>query len=283
MIDIKKIESRRLSTFLTNHCFINYGEFATVEEFLEYREWARARDLPILVLGNGSNVLFTRFQVRTLVLKNRLEAKMEILSAGVVKASSSLSIMRILKYCERESLDSFYYLASVPATVGGAIAMNAGSASETIFDFLESVTYWDGESIVVKPATELIRTHRMTDFTGRTDKLIIEAVFRFPARKLESSEIQKRVKWCHDNQDLSAPNCGSVFRECDRRIMKKVRWIVPWGIHIPFFFAQYSRKVNNWIICRNKSSWPIVFLIRIVQLIHRAFGSKAIPEIVEVD
>lgn len=208
---------------------------------------------------------------------------MEILDAGVIKASSSLSIMRILKYCERESLDSFYYLASVPATVGGAIAMNAGGAGETIFDFLESVTYWDGEKIVEKPAAELERAHRKTDFTGRTDRLIIDAVFRFPAKKLESSEIQSRVKWCHEYQDLSAPNCGSVFRECDRGIIKVARWFPPWGIKIPFVRTQFSRKVNNWIICRNQSSWPIVCLIRFVQWIHWSVGKKAIPEIIEVD
>lgn len=283
MIEVKSITSSKLSTFRTSHVFQHYGEFSTLDEFRDFREWARNHDVPIVILGNGSNILFTKSKIRSLVLKNRLNAEMKVIGSGRIEASSSLSIMRILHYCERNSLDSFYFLASVPATVGGAIAMNAGMAKETIFDFVESVTFIEGEMVVTLPSEEIQRQHRKTMFTGATDKLILSAVFRFPERTLEQSEIKKRIAWCHENQDLSAPNCGSVFRECDRNIMKRARWLLPWGIRIPFFLAQYSRKVNNWIICRNRRSWPIVCLIRIVQLWHRLHGKRAVPEVIEVD
>lgn len=283
MTKVRSIVTRRLSTFRTEHQFAHYGEIYDIDDFRFFRKWAMERNLPLLILGNGSNILFKRFKIETLVLRNRIEARMEVLDSGTIYATSSLSIMPILKYCERNSLDSFYFLASVPATVGGAIAMNAGGAQETIFDFLDTVTYLDGENICTRAATEIYHSHRQTLFSGITDKLILSATFRFPARVLDQSEIRNRIEWCHKNQDLSAPNCGSVFRECDRVIMKRVRWLVPCGIRIPYFLTQYSRKVNNWIICRNKRSWPIVVLIRLVQFIHWILGKKAIPEIVEVD
>ena len=72
MVEVKTLESDRLSTFRTAHRFMHYGEFTTVNEFREFRSFARERDLPILVLGNGSNVLFTRGRIRSLVLLNRL-------------------------------------------------------------------------------------------------------------------------------------------------------------------------------------------------------------------
>lgn len=283
MVEIKQFESNSLSTFRTQHSYLRYGEFRTVEEFIEYRKWARERALPLFILANGSNTLFKRRKVRTLVLRNRLEPWMNVLDDERVEVSSSISVMRILRYCERHGLDSFYFLASVPATVGGAVAMNAGMAQETVLDFLESVTYLEGIHLVTKLNGALERGHRQTMFTGIQDRLIVSAVFRFPQRQFEESEIRKRIDWCHDHQDLSAPNCGSVFRDCNRNIMKRVRWLVPWGIRFPLFRAQFSRKVNNWIICRNKHSWPIVLLIRAVQLIHWLLGKCARTEVIEVD
>lgn len=284
MVEVKRLNSDRLSTFRTQHDFLRVGEFRTVEEFLEYRAWAKANAAAILILGNGSNILFKRRRIRTLVLRNRIEPSMKDLGDGRVEASSSLPVMAILKHCEKHSLDSFYFLASVPATVGGAVAMNAGlGAGGTIFDFIESVTFLEGDELRTLPAEQMERRHRQTMFTGVHDRLIVSATFRFPTRRLDESEIRKRIAWCHANQDLSAPNCGSVFKEHFAPIVRKARGLPPFGVRVPFFGAQFSRKVNNWIICRNSSSWPIVFLIRVVQALHRLAGKRAVVELIEVE
>lgn len=283
MTEITRIISDRLSTYRTKHEFLHYGEFRTPDEFIEYRKWAHEHAVRIIILGNGSNVLFKRRKIGTLVLKNHLQSKMEILGEGRIKVSSSLPIMKILKYCEQNALDSFYCMASVPATVGGAIAMNAGSTHETVFDFLDSITYFDGDEIKEINNDELERSHRKTMFTGIQDRLILSATFSFPHRNMEESEIDKRIEWSHKHQDLSAPNCGSVFRDFNRPIYRWVRRLFPVGMSTPFFRAQFSKVVNNWIINRNHRSWPIVFMIRLVQFIHRITGKQAILELIEVD
>jgi UDP-N-acetylmuramate dehydrogenase len=284
MIEVKRLETHRLSTFRTRHDFLRVGEFRTVEEYLEYRTWARENGVSVFILGNGSNTLFTRRRIRTLILRNRIEPRMEDLGDGRLKASSSLPVMAMLKHCEQNSLDSFYFLASVPATVGGALAMNAGEgAGGTIYDFVESLTYLQDDELRCVPAERIERSHRQTMFTGLHDRLIVEATFRFPPRRLERSEIRKRIAWCIAHQDLSASNCGSVFKQYSSAIVRRARGLPPAGISLPFFGAQYSRKVNNWIICRNSSSWPIVVLIRVIQAIHRLIGRRAVLELIEVD
>jgi len=60
--------------------------------------------------------------------------------------SSSVPLTDVLKYCYENSLDSFYYLSSVTATIGGALAMNAGRGSRhgiSIYDFVERVTFFE--------------------------------------------------------------------------------------------------------------------------------------------
>lgn len=284
MVEVKTLQSNRLSTFRTRHEFLHFGEFRRIEEYLEYRRWANENQVPLFILGNGSNTLFVRRRIRTLVLHNRLKPWMQDLGDGRIEVSSSLRLMRILKHCEQNSLDSFYFLASVPATVGGALAMNAGEgAGGTIYDFVESVTYIDDGQLVTRLNKEIERRHRQTMFTGIHDRLIVSAILRFPERRLEVSEIRKRIDWCHAHQDLSAPNCGSVFRECNRSIVGRVRGLPLLGVRIPLFRTQFSRKVNNWIICKSPSSRPIVFLIRVVQALHRLVGQRATPELIEVD
>jgi UDP-N-acetylmuramate dehydrogenase len=89
-------------------------------------------------------------------------------------------IMTMLKYCRERRLDVPYYLASVPATVGGAIAMNAGRGKEwnkSIFDFLHEVTWVEDGAIRTAKADATCHTHRQTPFVGLHRKLIINGIF----------------------------------------------------------------------------------------------------------
>lgn len=283
MVDVSALDSDKLSTFRTRHRFLHYATFRDAATFRSLCDWAAERALPVYILGNGSNTLFTRHTVRALVLKNAIPEEIRPLGGDRFEITSSTQVMRVLKYCEKQGRDSFYFLASVPATVGGAIAMNAGAGTgATIFDFIEELTYFDGTAEVVLKRDQIDLAHRQTMFTGIQDKLVLRAVFSFPEIEMSESQIRKRAHWARDNQDLASPNCGSVFRECHRPLVARFRFFPPWGIRIPGFRAQYSRRVNNWIICRNSSSRPIVWLIRIVQLAHRLIGKRAIPEIIEV-
>src|SRR5262245_33250199 len=101
MPELQILKTDRLSTFRTHHRLLHYGEFSTVEQFLDYRKLAKERGLPLFILANGSNTLFVRKNVSTLVLRNRLKPWMKALGSGRVEASSSLPVMRLLKHCEK--------------------------------------------------------------------------------------------------------------------------------------------------------------------------------------
>ncbi len=215
MDSVKQLRSAQLSTFRTTHVFENYGEFATAEEYVELVKWGREQGLKSYILGNGSNTLFTKKHIKTLVLKNRLAREMEVLDATRVRVSSAIPITTVLRHCEKSGLDSFYYLASVPATIGGALAMNAGRGrahNMTIYDFVESVTYAENGVIHTINREDIEIDYRQTMFTGIHERLIISAVLRFPHVDDAQGKIRERVLWSKEVQDHSAPNCGSVFR-----------------------------------------------------------------------
>lgn len=278
-VKISPLVSDRLSTFRTHHTFTHYAEFKTVEEFHAQAKWARERRIPLFILGGGSNVLFAKSTINTLILRNRLPRTITKISDGTIEVSSAAPVATVLAWCQERNLDSFYYLASVPATVGGAIAMNAGRGKnngKTIFDYLYSLkVFHDGElRDIVR--SEIPVSHRMTPFTGAKTHLIVSAVFKFPPTDITQGNPRlDRIQWSKDNQDYTAASCGSVFREFNPRVMHFMRGKRLLG-------ASFSSKTLNWILNSGKSPRPIVWLIRATSLLHRLLGKRASLEIIEI-
>jgi UDP-N-acetylmuramate dehydrogenase len=276
---IKSIESNKLSFYRTYHKFENYAEFKNIEEFIFYYQWAKQNKVDFYIIGNGSNTLFGRKKVKTLILKNSLTRDIKPVSAETIKASSSTLIIDLLKYCYDNSLDSFYYLASVPATIGGALAMNAGRGREhnkTIYDFVESVTFFDGSQVRTLKNSEIDRSYRCTIFTGINNFFIISAVFRFPKKLLDENPISARREWSKKNQDYNSPNCGSVFKIYDSKTLEKLK-----GFRVGK--ACFSSKTINWINNYSEESIFIIILIRLAQFLHLVSSKKIALEIIKVD
>ena len=277
---IKSLSTDRLSFYRTKHEFERYGEFFTVEEFVQYCQWAKDNGITAYVLGNGSNTLFGSKKISSLVLKNKLNTDLEPLGEGRLKISSSTQVMDVLKYCYSESLESFYYLSSVPASIGGALAMNAGRGRQqqmTIYDFVETVTFFDFEQNELRTleGCDVVQGYRQTIFTGIQNKLILYATFKFAPISFPTDPILARKKWSKNSQDYSAPNCGSVFKLADYRILRRLE-----GLTIGK--SSFSIKTTNWILNKSKSSFPIKVLISVARALHRFLGKKVELELIVV-
>ncbi|WP_231848430.1 FAD-binding protein [Gloeobacter violaceus] len=278
-MSIVSVESNQLSTFRTTHRFECYGEFKSAEEFMDYCRWADRHGAKVYILGNGSNTLFTRSSVRSLVLKNSLPKTLEPLPDYRLRVSSTVQINEVLNYCGQNSFDSFYYLASVPASIGGALAMNAGRGklhSRTIYDFVESVTFLENGEVKTLANEQITRSYRQTVFTGMTRKLILSAVLQFSPADFASNPLQERRQWAKEHQDNTLPNCGTVFKSACYPIMDRLR-----GLRIGE--AWFSSKTSNWILNKSKSSTPIVTLITITKILHLMALQKVELEVISVD
>jgi len=270
------------STYRTRHYVANYGEFTTAEEFSNYIECARKAGLTPYVLGKGSNTFFTAHNIKSAILKNCLPELLQVVSqtqdSMTLAISSSVTLMKVLRFCREHSLDSFYYLASVPGNIGGSLAMNAGGAKKpplAIYDFVDHVTWWEEGAIKTMATSSIPRSYRATPFTGIHDKLIISAQFTFPRIELLDDPIQKRMQWYRLYQDISGPSCGSVFHTCNGYIMGALK-----RMHFKIFGSQYSSHWANWIVCHSGSHRGIKLLVLMTKMLHMLFGKKAILEIV---
>ncbi len=174
------------STYRTWHHVANFAEFYSVSEFETYIECARNAGLTSYILGKGLNTFFTVRNIKSVVLKNRLPEILKVLdhsrASMTVGISSFVSLIKVLRFCQQHSLDSFYYLFSAPGNIGGSLAMNAGGARNpplTIYDFVDNVTWWESGTMKSMATDAIPRSYRATTFTGIHDKLIVSAQFTF--------------------------------------------------------------------------------------------------------
>jgi len=278
-VHIEGLESNLLSHLKTSHRFEAYSDFTSIEQFLACLEWATSQNREVFILGNGSNTLFIRKKVKSLILKNALPAEIRDLGENRWEISSSVLIMSVLTHCRARSLDSFYFLASLPATIGGALAMNAGRGKAhptlNIYKFVESVTYVEKGKLITKACQEIPRSYRQTPFRGVQSTLIVSAIFRFPPTQFVQDPIVERLKWVKENQDNSAPNCGSVFCEGNLPILNRLK-----GLSL--FKAAYSSRTPNWILNRSSHPMPVRALIWIAIVLHRLTFKKIDLELIPV-
>ena len=98
--------------------------------------WARAREVPVAVVGRGSNLLVSDEGFRGLVL--RLVGRLTAISARGTDlwCGGGASLPRAVQRAAAHGLEGLEWGASIPGTVGGAVAMNAGAHAGELAEVL---------------------------------------------------------------------------------------------------------------------------------------------------
>ena len=101
----------------------------------------------LLALGAGSNLLIAdgvlnRISVRMAPEKQIRVLQVEDAGSALLQVSAGLSLPRLLAWMARYDFAGLQSLTGIPGTVGGAVAMNAGSFGQEISQVLEGVCIW---------------------------------------------------------------------------------------------------------------------------------------------
>lgn len=104
---------------------------------------------PLLILGDGSNVLFTK-NFEGVVLLPQLPGIEQLPSQGshaLVRAGAGENWHRFVDYCVRQSLFGLENLALIPGTVGAAPIQNIGAYGVELEQFIHAVEAIDRDSL----------------------------------------------------------------------------------------------------------------------------------------
>lgn len=190
-----------------------FFQAATEEELIQAFKKAVKEELPIFVLGGGSNILISDKGIKGLVIK--CEIKGIEFSNNIVTVGAGANINELIGQAADKGLGGLEFLAGVPSTVGGAIWGNAGSHEEAIGDLVETVKVIDQEEeeIEIKELTKADCQFGYRDSLFKHDKLIIlAATLKLKEEEGVKEKIAAQIAKKNSSQDLKTPSAGCVFK-----------------------------------------------------------------------
>lgn len=237
----------------------------SVEEIKIILKISKENNIPLFVLGNGTNLLVKDEGYRGIILQIKLE-DIQINNAEVLVQSGVKNAILAKKLLDN-SLTGFEFASGIPGTIGGAIKMNAGAHGGEMKDIVEEVTYLDFEGNIHTI------TNSECEFSYRHSKFFCEKSIILSAKlKLEKGnkeEITEKMAELagqrKEKQPLEYPNAGSTFKRGEGFITSKL--IDECGLKgYTIGGAQVSEKHAGFIINKNNAtSKEILDLIKYVQ------------------
>ncbi len=130
-----------LTTFKVGGAARFFIEAKTEEEVINTAKWCKEIDLPLFILGGGSNLLISDQGFDGLVLKIDLKGieKRE----NIVVAQSGEDWDEFVKYCVENNLQGIECLSGIPGLVGGTPVQNVGAYGQEVSETIEKVRVFD--------------------------------------------------------------------------------------------------------------------------------------------
>ena len=185
---------------------------ATEKDLVGAIQIAREHELPVFVLGGGTNLLVADDGIRGVVLHNGWrETSVE---GTTVEASSGTELAHVAAVAAKAGILGLEWMATVPGTVGGAVHGNAGAFGTETADVLVDADLMDlNGDTWLEPAAELGYAYRTSKLQG-TPTICVRARFRGAAgdRATAVRRIKEMANERMNKQPLAQPNTGSIFR-----------------------------------------------------------------------
>lgn len=173
------------------------------------------RHEPLLFVGLGSNLLVRDGGFRGTAVLMHSAARRPALVGGRIYAEAGVASPKVARFAAMHDLAGAEFLAGIPGTVGGALAMNAGCFGGETWNIVEHVLTIDRSGTQRKRArVEFDTGYRHCALKAGGEEWFAAAWFRLsPGEGADARErmrilLARRVA----SQPLELPNAGSVFR-----------------------------------------------------------------------
>jgi UDP-N-acetylmuramate dehydrogenase len=237
---------------------------------------------PLFWLGLGSNLLVRDGGIRGTVVctRNRLRV-LRRAGENLVYAEAGVPCALVAKMCMEQELTGAEFLAGIPGTMGGALAMNAGAFGGETWNLVRRVTTVDrfGEVRDRAPADFEVGYRSVRGPEGEwflACELALAAGDGFAGRDRIKSLLARR----NETQPTNLPSCGSVFRNPEGDYA--ARLIEATGLKgYCLGGAQVSEKHANFIINTGSATAADIeaLILHVRAEVRRSQGRDLVPEV----
>ena len=261
-----------------------YIKATSIDDVKQVIEISNKNNVPLFIIGNGSNLLVNDQGIRGIVLKIEMnkttisQKKDEV----YVKAECGITMAALAYELLQQSITGFEELSGIPGTIGGAIKMNAGAHGKEMKDVVFSTTYIDmNEYIHTITNKEHNFEYRNSMFSSNNFIILETTLILKNGNKEKIKSAMEKYSACRkEKQPLEHPNAGSTFKRGDDFIT--ARLIDECGLKgYTIGGAQVSTKHAGFIINNNNATAEDVLkLIEYVQKeVYKKTGKKIELEI----
>ena len=202
-----------LTTFRIGGPAALYVEPDSQEDLVAVAEAVAATGIPCLVLGKGSNILVADEGFDGLVIRLGRGFRWAARDGDRLSAGGSMPLPALAGVALRHGLSGLEFAVAIPATLGGAVVMNAGAHGGEMAQVVDAITVFRLDLGL----TETL-THAQLGFSYR-HSVVPEAGVVIGASVHLSQGVDQEIRsrmhqakeWRRRTQPLAEPNCGSVF------------------------------------------------------------------------
>jgi len=185
----------------------------TVTELKDVLGILRTEQQAVFLLGNGSNLLIGDRGVRGWVISlSGTFRDVRAVSPTILSCGAGASLMSVARQASQNGLSGLEFAAGIPATLGGAVFMNAGAHGADIGERVRTVQVMlsSGE-ITTLHRTELPWRYRSAGIPSEAIVLSVELELVEGDRESIAAHCQANLDYRRTTQPLALPSAGSVF------------------------------------------------------------------------
>jgi len=247
-----------------------YVEPEDAQDVLSIVNYMSSKGLPLYVMGNGSNILISDDGIRGVVIN--LEKNFSYLKheENKIVSGSGVKMAKFADFAIKNNYAGVEMLAGIPATIGGALVMNAGAYGGETSTYVNEVTVVINGTIKHFSKDECGFVYRNSNLKS---SIILQAEFNLPSGNKE--ELMKHRKELllkrNEAQPVEIPNAGCIFKNPENNFAAKL--IEESGMKgRSYGGAMVSEKHANFILNHNNAKANDV--LELVRIIKKAVREK---------
>lgn len=241
----------------------------TPEQLSEALKVIRSCGLPLLLLGNGSNMLVADAGYRGAVICMSELDDVRAEDDGTLVAQAGALLGRVARRAQRAGLTGAEFSGGIPGSVGGAVFMNAGAYDGQMAGIVEKTEYLDGEgNLHTLTGEEHCFGYRNSAFRAHPDWTVVRTTMRLqsgdPAVILDKmNDFAQRRR---NKQPLNFPSAGSTFKRPEGYFAGRL--IEDAGLKgVSVGAAQVSEKHAGFLI--NRGGATCDEMLRLIELVQQ--------------
>jgi UDP-N-acetylmuramate dehydrogenase len=185
----------------------------SVEDLIRATEIAREHDIPVTILGGGTNVLVRDGGIRGLTIRLAKSLRNVEIEGTTVTADAGVLYPVLANTTAGRGLAGLEFATGIPGTVGGAVYMNAGAYGSETTEVLDWADILENHEVTRMKNRDLNLSYRHSALHENPDWIVLRAGYTLvPGDPVELKARIKEFRTQRMNGSPNRPSCGSTFK-----------------------------------------------------------------------